>query len=461
LAGQIQSGKTPGYTAQNKATAQVHGRMLALISTERPEQNGIRLRLLANITISPLRTNLITAGLATLLVSAASAEPALRHTDVFVSGKDGYSAYRIPAIETAPDGSLIAFAEGRKYNAADPGFGKQDIDLVYKRSADNGATWSPMVVLEDPGELWSAANPATLLDRTKGKLWVFYIRGKPGRSTKTARPGTDDMQTLARWSADNGGTWSEPMDLTAVARDMNDKLWRASVPGPGGAIQTRNGRLIVPMWRMPFADFAIWSDDHGQTWQRGHCVPGMQGGDECQVVELDDGRILIDMRQEKGPARWLAETADGGKTWGDPRPGITVSPVACAIERFTIPAAGAKRSCLLWTGPKGPERKRLVLRSSHDDGKTFTNEHVISDDYAAYSDLTVLKDNSVGVLWERGVERGYQFITFTRLSDEWLGADSSAQPGTALLAASRSRLSRDGGGTFDCLAGFVHNDVRH
>jgi len=346
--------------------------------------------------------------------------PLLTHTDVFISGKDGYHTYRIPAVEAAPDGSLIAFAEARKYSADDPGFGKQDIDLVYKRSLDNGATWSPMTVLEDPGELWSAANPATVVDRTNGSLWVFYIRSRPGRSTETARPGTDDMQTLARRSDDNGGTWSEPIDLTATARDLNDPAWRASVPGPGGAIQDRNGRLIVPFWKMPFANFVIYSDDHGRSWQRGQFVPGQQGGDECQVVELADGRILMDVRQEHGSNRWLAESADGGKTWGDARPGLAVTPVACALERFTLQGAGDDRNRLLWTGPKGPERRRLVIRTSCDEGKTFPHERLVSEDYAAYSDLTVLKDKTVGLLWERGVDHGYQFITFTRLNREWL-----------------------------------------
>ena len=61
-----------------------------------------------------------------------------------------------------------------------------------------------------------------------------------------------------------------------------------------------------------------------------------------------------------------------------------------------------------------------MIRWSDDEGKTFANERLISDDYAAYSDLTILKDKTIGVLWERGVERGYQFITFTRLNREWL-----------------------------------------
>jgi hypothetical protein len=369
------------------------------------------------------------------LASCCAAEPLFTHTDVFTSGKDGYHTYRIPAIETAPDGSLIAFAEARKYNMDDPGFGKQDIDLVFKRSTNNGASWSPMTVLEDPGELWSAANAATVVDRTNGKVWVFYLRSRPERSTDTARPGTDDLQTQARWSDNDGLTWSEPLDLTSVARDMNDKTWRASVPGPGGAIQTRKGRLIVPMWKTPFANFTIFSDDYGRTWQRGHLVSEKQAGDENQLVELEDGRLLMDIRQNSGTNRWLSESDDGGVTWTEPRAGIAVTPVMCAIERFSLKSAGDDRNCIVWTGPKGPDRRRLVIRTSSDEGKSFSNERLISDDYAAYSDLTILKDKTIGVLWERGVERGYQFITFTRLNREWIdsGAAQAGAPSSTAL----------------------------
>ena len=158
--------------------------------------------------------------------------PDLRQTDLFVSGQGGYHTYRIPAIETAPDGSVLAFAEARKYHLGDPGYEGNDIDLVEKRSTDGGATWSPMKIIEDPGEKWSAANPATLVDRETGQVWLFYLRGKPDRNTETARPGTDDIQILARTSADHGVTWSEPMDLTAVTRDLADPKWRCSVGSP-------------------------------------------------------------------------------------------------------------------------------------------------------------------------------------------------------------------------------------
>lgn len=364
------------------------------------------------------RSCLLALLLSLAAVAAASGKSPLKRVDVFVSGKDGYTGYRIPAVEAASDGSLLAFAEARKHNLSDPGGKGQEIDLVLKRSTDGGVTWSPMKLIEHSGEFWSSANPATVVDRQNGRVWVFYLRCKPGRGTHAARPGTDDVANLARYSDDDGQTWSERIDQTTVARNMADAQWRISVPGPGGAIQDRKGRLIVPMWRFaPWRAFALFSEDHGRTWHRGAQVPGEQGLDEDQLVELADGQILLDARQHGGPHRWTATSTDGGRTWSQPRPGRPVTPVCCAIERYTLKSAGDDRDRILWTGPKGPGRNKLIVLTSYDEGRTFTNERLISDEPAAYSDLTVLKDKSVGVLWERG---NYRFITFTRLGREFL-----------------------------------------
>jgi sialidase-1 len=350
---------------------------------------------------------------------AAAAEKSMpEQTNVFVSGNDGYYGYRIPVIETAPDGSLLALAEARKYNLGDPGMADNDIDLVQKRSSDGGHTWSPMKIIESPGRRWSAGNAATIVDRAAGRVWLHYVRCKPGKNTAAALPGSDDIRNLARTSDDNGRTWSEPIDLTSVARDMKDPHWRCSIPGPGGAIQDRKGRLIVPMWKIPPGVLAIFSDDHGKTWKRGQIVPGNHG-DENQVVELADGRILMDVRQNQGPHRWLAVSGDGAESWAGTRPGLTVTPVCCAIKRLSLKSAGAGRDRILWTGPKGPGRNNLVARISYDEGQTFVNERLIYDGPAAYSDITILKDGSAGILWERA---DYKFINFTRAKLSWLDA---------------------------------------
>lgn len=347
-----------------------------------------------------------------------SSQPDVEHTVVFSAGEAGYHAMRIPAIETAPDSSLLAFAEARKNSLADPGFPGQEIHLVMKKSRDGGRSWSPLVVIERMGELWSSANPATVCDRTTGRIWLFYLRCEPGKNTYKARPGTFDVRNLVRFSDDNGETWSEPVDITTSARDLNDGQWGISVPGPGGAIQDRKGRLIVPMWRYrPFQAFVLFSEDHGQTWQRGDFVPGDKGVDECQVVELADGSLALDMRQQTGPHRWISISQDGGKTWSKPRAGQTVTPVCCAIERWTLRSAGDDRDRIVWTGPRGPERNNLTLWVSYDELTSFQNPRPVAEGPAAYSDLTVLPDKSLGILWESD---NYKSITFSRVTLSWV-----------------------------------------
>ena len=61
------------------------------------------------------RSGLLAIMLPLTVVALASGESSLKHVDVFVSGEDGYAAYRIPAIETTPDGSLLAFEIGRAH----------------------------------------------------------------------------------------------------------------------------------------------------------------------------------------------------------------------------------------------------------------------------------------------------------------------------------------------------------
>ena len=85
--------------------------------------------------------------------------------------------------------------------------------------------------------------------------------------------------------------------------------------------------------------------------------------------------------------------------------------------------------CLLWTGPKGPGRNNLVLRISRDNGATFPTERMIATEAAGYSDLTVLSDGTVGVLWQRA---GCQYLTFARLDRAFVEEAAAAPGGSGL-----------------------------
>ena len=116
-----------------------------------------------------MKNHLLIASLSLVAVLAAPAAPSLTQVDVFVSGTDGYHTFRIPAIETAADGSLVALAEARKYTAEDPGLGRQDIDLVYKRSTDEGRSFSQEKILSTD---FAAYSEMTVLpDNSVGVIW--------------------------------------------------------------------------------------------------------------------------------------------------------------------------------------------------------------------------------------------------------------------------------------------------
>jgi len=360
-----------------------------------------------------------------LMTAQVWGQPAATHVDVFRAGEGGYAAYRIPAIVTAADGTLLAFAEARKENRGDPGGG--DIDLVMSRSTDSGATWSAMVVVDDPGEKWAASNPTPLLDRSNGRLWLFYNRWEPGFGTVRSQPGTRNNQMWARTSEDHGLTWSEARDLTRESRNVEE--WGAMFLGPGGAIQTRSGRLLVPAAMKPDAysvlgetakgmgpvglmrAYALISDDHGRSWRRGALIGALTN--ENQLVELADGRILMDARQNAGEHRWLITSVDGGVSWETPRPGMTMRMVATGIERLPD-------GRLLWTGPALPGRLNLVARLSGDGGETWPVEVPLYEGFSAYSDITLLATGEAGVLWERGEKSSYEAVSFLRLPREVL-----------------------------------------
>ena len=76
----------------------------------------------------------------------------------FRAGSEGYASYRIPACVLAPDGALLAFAEGRVDSSGDAGH----IDIVSRRSTDGGLNWEEMQVVAEFGD-GTAGNPSPVV----------------------------------------------------------------------------------------------------------------------------------------------------------------------------------------------------------------------------------------------------------------------------------------------------------
>ena len=238
------------------------------------------------------------------MTAAAADRPPMLYpqaTDLFVRGGDGIFLHRIPALAVTNDGTLIAVCDARVSRGDDL---PNNIDLVMRRSFDNGKTWTPSQVIVDyPGER-GAGDSSLLVDRQTGTIWLFYAYGPEGIGSATSQPGLDGptLRLHLRHSDDDGKSWSEAIDINP---QVKDPAWKAVWPSPGSGFQAKSGRLYFPMNRLSdtFYSHLVYSDDHGKSWNI--TPPAGQHTNESMAVERADGSLMINMRgsQQKFPSR--------------------------------------------------------------------------------------------------------------------------------------------------------------
>lgn len=146
--------------------------------------------------------------------AAPVAQAAISASAPFPAADASYGCYRIPAVMTLQNGTILAFAEGRPSGCADFG----NIQVVMKKSLDGGATWSALSVVASNGTL-QAGNPVPVLDTMDpaypgGRLFLFYNTGNASEST-IRNGGAGVREQWVRTSADGGTTWSAPSNITA------------------------------------------------------------------------------------------------------------------------------------------------------------------------------------------------------------------------------------------------------
>jgi sialidase-1 len=126
---------------------------------------------------------------------------------IYKSGENGYKSFRIPAIVNTNNGTLLAFAEARKNGASDKG----DIDLVLKRSTDNGLSWSEMMIVWDDADN-TCGNPAPVVDHKTGRIVLLSTWNLGSDSEQMIIDGksVDTRRIFVLNSSDDGKSWSKP-----------------------------------------------------------------------------------------------------------------------------------------------------------------------------------------------------------------------------------------------------------
>lgn len=343
-----------------------------------------------------------------LPVASAAADRAL----VFNKGDEGSKFYRIPAVVTMPDGDLVAVADKRWENNGDlPG----RIDVVCRRSTDNGATWSDYILVAGNDSVGGYGDPALVYDRRSGDLVCISTHGQ---GLWTATPGNCARIVVSR-SSDGGMTWGEPCDITDMIFPA-DK-WTTAFATSGRALQLADGRLMFvlvvrtsaePGWSR-LSVYACYSDDGGVTWARAENTPDPDG-DESKVVELTDGRVMMSVRNRNKGYRKFAWSSDRGVTWTEARENPTILDPACNGDIISIKAGG--RDMLLHSIPSHPtDRCNVSIYLSTDNGDSWKQVYTVCATGSAYSSLTQLADGSIGCLTEEDASDGGFRLWFTRI----------------------------------------------
>ncbi len=349
------------------------------------------------------------------------ADDVISRQDIFnTSMKEGVSCYRIPSIVTAPNGDLIAAIDERVPSCADLR-DSRDINIVIRRSSDNGETWGPIETVADFPDGRSASDPSMIVDSHTKEIFLFYnymdLENEP-----------DIYYLHVKRSKDNGRTWSEHQDITYQIADTS---WRKDFKfiTSGRGAQASDGTLLHTMVDLHRGLHAFASEDHGESWHRisGPLMPG----DESKILELSDGRWMINCRLNREAGRHVYVSDDRGETWTGRRDTTLVDPGCNAgFISYTSVRDGYDKDRLLFTNansPKGGGRRNLTVKISYDHGETWSAGKVIYEGEAAYSSMTVLQNGNIAVFYEKDDYSANEVAVF---SLEWLtdGKDEYIKP---------------------------------
>ena len=336
---------------------------------------------------------------------------------------------RIPALVTAPDGTLVAVCE---VNGG----------LQVGRSSDGGKTWTassaealrglryPCLVADGRDLLLFASTVSIPLGQYPPETTATVF---PTDSAAVAQAPAEDplcpagMQDpclrLLR-STDGGVNWAVEEPLIQESGDpARGSIWIA--PSPGRGVTLPDGTLAVPIQFLdPSKDLrapstydsgtgvqtaspataggVLTSADHGKTWKAGGRAK--DGTTEGALAVLSSGRLMLSLRDNARTGRAVYVSDDKGATWQrDVADGMLSDPV-CQGSLLSIPASDNVfgHDLLLFCNPDDErDRRVLTLRMSVNDGYNYPFGTLLQAEKShGYSCLTQLDPATVGVLFE-------------------------------------------------------------
>ncbi|MCA9248189.1 MAG: exo-alpha-sialidase, partial [Planctomycetales bacterium] len=212
-------------------------------------------------------------------------------------------------------------------------------------------------------------------------------------------------------SDDDGLTWSPPINITKQVKRPESCF---ILQGPGKGITMRDGTIVFAAQyqdppekrRLPHSTI-IYSKDHGETWQVG--TGAFDDTTESQVVEVEPGVLMLNCRYNRAPVRVVMTTRDMGQTWQKHPTSqrALIEPGACMASLIDVDQelGQAAGGWLLFSNPDvaNSPRRHITIKASPDQGQTWPARHRLLLDEGAsagYSCLTMIDENTVGILYE-------------------------------------------------------------
>lgn len=332
------------------------------------------------------------------------------YTPLFVPGDTGSRNFRIPALIKTSKGTLLAFADRRKYNQTDI---PEDIDLILRRSEDNGKSWSdPEIILRGQGRGAGYGDICVVETRHGERVIITFVGGQGLWGSTADKP----MPQYVMESTDDGRTWSEPRTMQPQlygtrCPDPERRKYAASFIAAGHGATACYGRImyVAAMWdpeRRAFDNRLVFSDDLGETWQVSE--PAYDRGGESKVITMPDRSLLMSIRNPRHGDRIFSVSNDGGITWEQTDRYAGLHDVACNGAPFlTSPADGMR---LMHTLPSGPGRQDGRLYSWSEE-KGWDDGVLLTPGWCAYTEALMIDDHTIGYIAEEDEEMSLVFYT--------------------------------------------------
>ncbi|OHT07642.1 hypothetical protein TRFO_24140 [Tritrichomonas foetus] len=356
----------------------------------------------------------------------------------------GSNNFRIPGIIYAKDESILGLSDIRYHHAGDL---PAKIGVVVRRKPKGGVWGSAFLAsgtIRDVGD----GDVACVMDRKTGVIYLLWSgdKGYQGgaRSISTSE---NPARVYFTRSYDNGVNWDDKVDIThfiysklctecSYERKNN---WTALFVSSGAGCQMRDGRLTFAclVRRQSLddkgasvsndANFILYTDDFGETWDMTPGSPMLSGANEAKLIELNNGTLMISIRSWS--YRRFVYSDDRGKSWYGEYTVTDIKDSWCngEIRRLSSVIDGFNKNRILHTttfrGGYG-WRSNVSIGISYDEGATFPYTRIIENLDSAYSTIDTTKDGEILVHYEKNGASAYDMVIAT-LSLEWLtnGAD--------------------------------------